>query len=64
MASFKSAGQSATMWVVLIFFGVLVIIGILAWLRRTQHLEPTNPGNPRPTSMRQVPFPNSPVRLG
>ncbi len=43
MAEFKRAGMTATMWAVLIFFGVLVLVGILAWLRRTQHNVPTSP---------------------
>ncbi len=64
MARFKSAGQGATLWVVLIFFGVLVIVGILAWLGRTPHPQPTNPENPRPTARWRVPFPNSSARRG
>ncbi len=64
MAGFKSAGQGATMWAVLIFLGVLVIIGIIAWIRRTQHPLPTSPANSKPTSVLQVPIPNCPIRLG
>ncbi len=49
MAEFKKAGMSATFWAVAVFFGVLVIIGIIAWLRRTQHNLPTNPATPKVT---------------
>ncbi len=55
MAEFKTAGQGPTMWAVLIFFGLLVIVGILLWLRKTEHSQPTAPTNPRPTSMRTAP---------
>ncbi len=55
MAGFKRAGISATFWAVAIFFGVLVLIGIIAWLRRTQHNAPTNPASPKVTHMLPAP---------
>ncbi len=55
MAEFKKAGISATFWAVAIFFGVLVLIGIIAWLRRTQRTAPTNPATPKVTYVLPAP---------
>ena len=35
-----------TFWAVAVFFGVLVIVGIVVWLRRTEHEQPTRPRTP------------------
>ncbi len=59
MAEFKRAGYSATFWAVAVFFGVLVIIGIITWLRRTQHNVPTNPATPKVTYAIPTAAPNS-----
>ncbi len=55
MTEFKRAGLGATMWAVLILFGVLVIVGLIAWIRRTPHNVPTSPATPTSSMYRLEP---------
>ncbi len=57
VATFRKAGISATFWAVALFLGVLVIIGIIAWLRRTQHEQPTNPAAPKVSYQQTISLP-------
>ncbi len=56
MADFKKAGISATFWVLALFFGIVVLFGILAWLRLAVHEQPTNPATPTGSYLRAAPY--------